>query len=56
MAKVHGAQTEEDVLSMIINTDAAGLGRQISGLKDLSYNEAVKIIRTVKDLQDKDRR
>jgi len=56
MAKVHGAQTEEDVLSMIINTDAAGLGRQINELKDLSYNEAVKIIRTVKDLQDKDRR
>jgi len=53
MAKMHGAQTEEEVLTMIINTDAAGLGRQIASLKDLSYNEAVKIIRTVKELQDK---
>lgn len=53
MAKMHGAQTEEEVLTMIINTDAAGLGRQVAELKDLSYNEAVKIIRTVKELQDK---
>lgn len=53
MAKMHGAQTEEDVLAMIINTDAAGLGRHVAKLDDLSYNEAVKIIRTVKELQDK---
>lgn len=56
MARIHGATTESDVLAMIINTATTGLDRHVNELKDLSYNEAVKIIRIVKELQEKDNR
>ncbi len=50
MSKTHGVESEQDILSKIINVPEAGLSRNVSSLEDLSYVEAVAVIKHLKML------
>lgn len=50
MASMKNANGEEAIVQLITNSQEIGLTRPISKIKDLSYNEAVSVIKTIKNL------
>ena len=54
MAKARGAETEDAVLATIINVPATGLSRVVPSIENLSYIEAVAVIKYIKLLNEKE--
>ncbi len=52
MARARGAVTESDVLALVINSPSVGLGRTVTSIDNLSYIEAVNVIKYIKLLNE----
>jgi hypothetical protein len=54
MAKARGANDEEAVLATVVNAPEVGLTRTVPSLADLTYIEAVAVIKYIKLLNEKE--
>lgn len=52
MAKSRGATTEEDILTLVVNNSNTGLSRTVPSIDNLSYIEAVAVIKYIKLLNE----
>jgi hypothetical protein len=51
LARLSGIEDSAQLLTDLVNKDDTGLTRKITNLNDLSYTEAVIVIKAVKNLQ-----